>query len=119
LLVTWLALLGGVAPVYACAVPIPADKCCPEDGSAPCLDRDVTVACCSVAPSPAAAVSFSSARNEQAKPTDSGSPVTPVLPVSTSALAQGAARHDEICAPATSSARDASHTYLRTRRLRL
>ena len=124
LLATWLALLGGAAPALACAATSAGD-CCPAGGSAPCpedsggsLAGDAAF-CCAVAPAPAQAMSYSPIRVEHPQPLHVGAPESPLLPVSTIALAQPAARREESLVPTDPSRRDASLTYLYTRRLRL
>jgi len=124
LLAFWLALLGGTAPALACAAASAGD-CCPDRGSAPCPEDGSgtlagnAAACCASVPTTAQATSYSPIRVELPKPMHFGSPQFPLLPVSTIAFAQPATRHDETLAPPNPPRRDASRTYLRTKRLRL
>ena len=124
LLAFWLALLGGTAPALACAATSAGD-CCPDRGSVPCPEGGSgtlaggAAVCCVSVPAPAQATSYSPIRVELQKPVHFGSPEFPLLPASTVAFAQPAARRGEALAPTDPSRRDASLTYLRTQRLRL
>jgi hypothetical protein len=124
LLAFGLVLLGGTAPALACAA-VSTGDCCPDRGSVPCpedgsgiLASDAAV-CCASTPVPAQATSYSPIRVQLQKPMHFGSPEFPLLPASTVAFAQAAARRGEELVPAGPSRHDASLTYLRTQRLRL
>jgi len=123
LLLAWLAAIGAALPAVACAA-MPADNCCPGEGTAPCPEGDspahsgTGADCYAAVPVPAQATSNLPARGAQ-EPIRCG-PHEPVfVPVATIAPVQAAARNERTLLPADSPARDASLTYLHTQRLRL
>lgn len=119
---TWLAVLGGVAPVLACAAASVAD-CCPDGSAAPCSETDPSAAgaraCCAATPNPAPVAFGSPARVEQPGQASDDAPHLPAVSFLTQTPPPTSSRPNEAFAPAALAPRDASQTYLRTLRLRL
>ena len=123
LLLAWLAVIGAAGPAVACAA-MPVDNCCPDEGTVPCPEGDppahsgTGAACDTAVPVPVQATPNWLARGAQ-EPIRCGPHEPALLPVSTIAPVQAAARNERTLLPADSPARDASLTYLHTQRLRL
>lgn len=120
-----LAFIGGAAPAIACSAPLSAGDCCPDGGSAPCVEGDAATpasaaaACCAAVPTSTQAVSPAPARIEHAGLTGSRSSELPIVPSPTITLAQAIPPRDSLFVLATRPVRDGSRTYLYTLRLRL
>lgn len=122
LLALSLAILGSSLPGLACAA-MPADDCCPGD-SAPCMDVAPQLAmpapdCCATAPGPAQWAARALPRGGQAASADGTGPDLHAAPAAANGPQAGTIPARELPALEIPASRDASRTYLTTRRLRL